>query len=160
MEKQERNDLDTFNEDSIRIDPMDLNRAYCELPGQLAYWNGQLADLTHKAMLAKADHEADRARATLAIREADRLDKGKMTVGEVDAKVLLDTEVQDAQMVWIEAEAARLRVRGVVDALLAKRDMIQSLGAKLRAEMWADPVLRDQMAAATAMEFGHRGNHE
>lgn len=148
-------ELETFAEESFEIDPVDLNREFCELAPRLAFWNAQLAEATKKSMIAKAEWDAEAARKLLESREEARLDpKSKVTVDEINAKVLLDDEVSDAHAVWIEAEAERVRLRGVVEAVLCKRDMLQSLGAKLRAEMQGDPVLRSQMAGATGMEFG------
>lgn len=148
-------ELETFAEESFEIDPVDLNREFCELAPRLAFWNAQLAEATKKSMIAKAEWDAEAARKLLESREEARLDpKSKVTVDEINAKVLLDDEVSDAHAVWIEAEAERVRLRGIVEAVLCKRDMLQSLGAKLRAEMQGDPVLRSQMAGATGMEFG------
>lgn len=148
-------DLAVFEAETVAIDPMDLNREFCELPPRLAYWNAQLAAATHKSMAAKADLDAERARRLLEVREIAKAAGGKApTVDEVNAQVLLHDDVQDAHSVYIENEAERLRVRGIVDSLLTKRDMLQSLGAKLRVEMMADPVLRDQIAAASGITFG------
>lgn len=148
-------ELEIFAEESFAIDPVDLNREFCELAPRLAFWNAQLAEATKKSMIAKAEWDAESARKLLEAREEARLDpKAKLTVDEVNAKVLLDDDVSDAHAVWIEAEAERVRLRGIVEAVLCKRDMLQSLGAKLRAEMQGDPVLRSQMAGATGMEFG------
>jgi hypothetical protein len=41
-----------------------------------------------------------------------------------------------------QCEADRLRLRGIVEAYNAKRDMIISLGANLRLEMLNDPQVR------------------
>lgn len=150
-------DLAVFEADTASIDPMDLNREFCELPPRLAYWNAQLAAATQRAMEAKADLETERARQLLEVREGCKLAGGKApTVDEVNAQVLLHEDVQDAQAIYIEKEAERLRLKGIVDSLLTKRDMLQSLGAKLRVEMMADPVLRDQIAAASGVSFGGR----
>lgn len=151
-------ELDEFTADSVRIDPVDLNREFCELPPRLAFWNARLADATEKALETKADLETERARKLLEVREELRTAKEKATVDEVNAKVLLDDDVSDAHAVHIGAEAERLRVKGIVEAILCKRDMLQSLGAKIRAEMQGDPVLRSQLAGASGMEFGGDGD--
>lgn len=154
MENQGRLDLEDFAAESVDIDALDLNREYCELPPRLAYWNAQLADATRVSMVAKAEWEAERARRLLEAREDARSEKSKPTVDEINAAVMLDEDVSDAHAVYIEKEADRLRVKGIVDAIICKRDMLQSLGAKLRIEMAADPVLREQMAGRSALDFG------
>lgn len=147
-------ELEEFTADSVKIDPVDLNREFCELAPRLAFWNARLADATEKAMETKADLEMERARKLLEVREELRLNKDKATVDEVNAKVLLDDDVSDAHAVYIGAEAERIRTKGIVEAILCKRDMLQSLGAKIRAEMAGDPILRSQLAGASGMEFG------
>lgn len=146
-------ELEKFTIDSVRIDPVNLNEEFCELAPRLAYWNAQLASVTEKAMTAKMEYEQEKARKLLEIREEARLEKAKVTVDEINAKVLLDDEVVDAQVVMVGADAERLRVKGIVDAIITKREMLQSLGAKLRAEMQGDPTLRAQLAGASGIEL-------
>lgn len=154
-------DLAEFTEDTVSIDPLDLNREFVELAPRLAYWNAQLAEATRKSMLAKIEHDRARAGKLVELRETLRSGTdprlAKATVDEIDARVTLDDDVADAQIVYVRLEGERLRIKGIVDAILCKRDMLQSLGAKLRAEMAGDPVLRSQLAARTGLEAEQAG---
>lgn len=149
-------DIATFEADSVAIDPLDLNREFTELPPQLAYWNAQLANATQASMEAKAQKDREEARVLLLVKETSRLSKDKLTVAEVEAKVNLNEDVQDTQDIYIEKEAERLRLKGIVDSIHAKRDMLQSLGAKIRVEMMADPAVREMMAGGTVLEYGEK----
>lgn len=146
-------EIEKFTIDSVRIDPVNLNEEFCELAPRLAYWNAHLAAATERFMTAKMEYEQEKARKLLEIREESRLDKSKITVDEINARVLLDDEVVDAQIVMVGSDAERIRIKGIVDAIITKREMLQSLGAKLRAEMVGDPVLRSQLAGASGIEL-------
>jgi hypothetical protein len=149
-------EMETFEADSVAIDPLDLNREFTELPPQLAYWNAQFANATQASMEAKAAKDREEARVLLLVKETAKLSKDKLTVAEVEAKVNLNEDVQDTQDIYIEKEAERLRLKGIVDSVHAKRDMLQSLGAKIRVEMMADPAVREMMSGGTAMEYGEK----
>jgi hypothetical protein len=149
-------DIAMFEVNSVGIDPLDLNKEFTELPPQLAYWNAQYARATKEAMQAKASKEREEARVLLLVRETAKLSKEKITLPEVDARVSLNEDVQDAQDIYLEKEAQRIRVKGIVDAILTKRDMLQSLGAKVRVEMMADPTVRDMMSGGTIIEYGNK----
>lgn len=147
-------EIEAFEADSVAIDPLDLNREFTELPPQLAYWNAQLATATQSSMEAKAAKEREEARVLLLVKETAKLSKDKLTVAEVEAKVTMNEDVQDTQDIYIEKEAERLRLKGIVDSIHAKRDMLQSLGAKIRVEMMSDPNVRDMMSGGTGLEYG------
>jgi hypothetical protein len=154
MTDRNRMTVEDFEESSVSIDPLNLNREYTELPPQLAYWNAQLASATEATMEAKAAMEREKARILLLVKETAKLSKDKLTVAEADARVSLNEDVQDTEDIYIEKEAERLRIKGIVDSIHTKRDMLQSLGAKLRIEMMADPAVREKMAGGTIVDYG------
>lgn len=145
-----------FEVSSITIDPLDLNREFQELPPRLSYWNAKLAEASEASMRTKAELERARARAYLEEKEVASAEGRKPTIAELEARVVLNAGVTQAHDAFILAEGERLRLKGIVGAVLSKRDMLQSLGAKLRVEMMADPALRQQLAGASDMELGRR----
>jgi len=147
-------DMADFLTDSVKIDPLDLNREFVEFPARLAYWNNNLADATDRYLTAKADYETAKAAARVRLRSSTLTIGKAPTREDIDAMVVLDDDVRSAQEVFMKADVDRTRVRGIVEALCAKRDMLQSLGAKIRAEMHSDPALRAQMAGGSALDFG------
>ena len=60
--------------------------------------------------------------------------------------VLTDDSYQETALALVEADVDRQRCRGIVDAISTKKDMLQSLGAKLRAEMGSDPMVRSEQS--------------
>ncbi len=146
-------ELRAFEETSVAIDLANFNQELIDFPPLVAYWNAQLAVATRTSMQAKADKEREEARMRLLYKSNAELERKKLTVADLEAKVTDNKDVQVMQDLYIEAEAERIRIRGIVDTLGVKRDMLQSLGAKLRVEMQSDPIVREQMAGATAAGF-------
>lgn len=157
MAKTEADDATILLPEDFIINPLDLNTEFCEFPAKIAYWNARYADCVQAAMVAKAEWEREKARLTLSIHSNAEYEKKRITVAQVEAQVMQDEDVQDAHMIYIEREAERLRCRGTVDALITKRDMLQSLGAKLRIEMQADPAVLDGVSGNTAQWLEKQG---
>ena len=67
----------------------------------------------------------------------------KPSVDQLKGEVLNLDEYRDVKSHEIRAEVERSRIRGVLDAILAKRDGLISLGAHIRAEMRHDPTIRE-----------------
>ncbi len=141
-----------YQRDCVSIQPEDLDSEFCRVAADIAYWNAQYADANRSYLFAKI--EADRVRGMLYFehREALELMGKKVTEAQVGALVDTDPRQIDARTDLVETEARKVRLRGVCDAVIAKKDMIQSLGAKLRAEMAGDPTLRRDMN-----DFRHGG---
>ncbi len=125
-----------------RIDDLALDGEFIRVPADLAYWSGRYADAHRAHLLAKHALDTTHARLHLSIKAEADINKMKMTVADLDAAVKSHDEYLGAVLDLIDADADRLRLRGALEAVAAKKDMIQSLGAKLRAEMGADPMVR------------------
>lgn len=139
-------DRDRYLEESVNIDPDTLNEEFVRLPAAVAYWNKQLSDATLAANMAKLDFDREWARMFCMLR--DRPVSGRAPAVEaLKAMCDQDDDLYALQADVIVKEAERLRLRGICEAVLAKRDMIQSLGAKLREEMRGDPMLRQARAS-------------
>lgn len=149
-------DPDEFLRRCTKINPHDLNREYMEMPAQLAFWNARAAEAYEEAAISKVEYEREWARAFLEARETGEGKRGQAPIDECRAKADLSDEVHDAHIVYVKAEAGRQKLRGIVETLLAKRDMLQSLGAKLRQEMAADPLVREALADSTARDLNEQ----
>lgn len=143
--EQVRMDFDAkqFLHDAVNIDDLLLDQEFVKLPGQLAHYTASYSEAVRDYLMAKLNVETTRARAHLQLRAESELGNRKMTVADLDALVSTDQDYIAAAMDLIEADVARQKLRGVVDAVTAKKDMLQSLGAKLRAEMQGDPMVRN-----------------
>jgi hypothetical protein len=139
-------DIEQYLQQSTTIDPDDLNAEFIRLPGAVAFWNARLAEATLAAQQAKLDYDREWARLFCLLRDGRGGGKAP-AVDAIKAQCDQDEDLYALQADVIRRDAERLRIRGIVEAVLAKRDMLQSLGAKLREEMRGDPMLRQSRAA-------------
>lgn len=135
-------DVDAYLLQCVNIDPTNLDDEFMRLPGDLAYWNERFAVATRQYLYAKKEYEEERATQYLLIKESATT---KLTVSDLDALVTTHPRVVAVRGQLVEAEADKNAIRCRVDAICAKRDMLQSYGAKIRAELMSDPALRDAL---------------
>jgi hypothetical protein len=126
------------------IDDLALDEEFRRTPSDLAYWNERYSQALKTYLLAKQRKETTWARLWLEIREGESAGdpKHRVTVDDLKAMVQVRDEYQEVELETIEAEAAKESIKRFCDAISAKKDMLQSLGAKLRAEMDGDPAIR------------------
>ena len=136
-------EIDRLLLDCVSIDPLSLEEEFVRMPADLAYWNEQYAQAIRDHLYAKHEHDKVRAAVMIELREDASASGAKLTVGDLEARVVLDDRVDASHVALIEAEAHKAHMRCRADAVIAKRDMLQSLGAKIRAEM-NDPIVREQ----------------
>lgn len=137
-------EVEDFLHRCISIDEAQLDEEFRTFAGYYAYWTNQYSQAIEAALMAKRDLERTEAKIGLETRETRRLEKAKApTVDEVKSIVLNDPQVRLAHMDFVTAEAEKIRIRGIVDAVSAKKDMLQSLGAKRRLEMQHEPRIID-----------------
>ena len=136
----ETEDID-YLEQVVNIDAIQLDDHFRKVPAELAYFNERYADAVHQYLRAKATYEATRADVYRQIRIEAEASGGKMTEALLSARVEGDERYQTAKIKHIDAESKKQRFRGRVEAVHAKKDMLISLGAHIRAEM-SDPMSR------------------
>lgn len=144
--REDFDDIEDYYAECVAINEHDLDSEYKRVAADLSFWNARYADAVEAHGNAKREYEETKARASIEIRETAAGRGDKVTNPEVDAKVLLDPDVQDTHILLISAEANLKRARGRVDAIVTKKEMLQSLGAKLRLEMAHDPAVREAVA--------------
>lgn len=137
---------DLFVPGITHIDPVLIQNEYIKLPAHLARANAVLVSRTEDYLHAKHAFEKTEAQISIEMRE---IASGKMTVNAVRDQVLVDKRYELAHLVLIDAEIEMRRVRAVVDAIHAKKEMLISLGATIRKEL-DDPRIRDQARDARA----------
>lgn len=135
---------DVFDQEAIKsataIEPIALNEEFVRLPSDLAYWNSVYADALGDLLRAERTLEEGEARAREEHRAAVPEDE-KVTEKALDARVALDPRYMKLREAVDDAAVAKARASGVVDAIRAKREMVVSLGAQLRAEMQPAPSI-------------------
>lgn len=122
----------------VSIDDEDMVGEYSTVAHHLALWGTRYAAAQEAFLRAKLgrDHLEGRLRLTLRV-EQEELTGKRVTEATLDALIKADERFVAAKVTEIEAEAESLRVRGILQALRAKADMLVSLGATQRTEMRA-----------------------
>lgn len=137
--------------------PEALQEEFMRMPADVAYWN----ERANKALRSYLDAEVARKHtaARLYAEEKARLILGAAggkapTVGDIESAIECHPDLVVARQLEIETEAEKERLRGVMEALRVKRDMIIQLGSMLRIEMERDPVIREDARVA---RLGRKG---
>lgn len=148
-QRQEAEKLAVYLRECVRIDPSKVTEEFIRVPSDLAFWSERYNDAAEAYLRAKMTRDKCAAEVELRVRR-DAAHRGeKLTENIVQARVTVDEEFTAMNLAVIEAEANKNRLRSTVDAILAKKDMLVSVGAHLRAEMGRDPVVREQAARNT-----------
>lgn len=119
----------------VDIDEQDLHGEFSRAAHHLAVWGVAYADAQRAFLVAKADRERTEARLRLTLREDYEASGKKATEATVDALLKTHPDYDADKMAEVDAEAESLRVRGILNAVKTKCDMLVSLGATQRAEM-------------------------
>lgn len=141
MAKLHDMEIDQYEHDSVTIDDLDLENELTRVPADLAYWNARYSQALKQHLEAKL--EAHRVQAACRIRLRTQLEgrKGKgPTVDEVKDGAQVDEQAYEAELAEIAAEAERARLRGVCEAVSARKDALQTKAANLRREMESTPA--------------------
>ena len=139
---------DTDNEDKflskvIDIDALNIEEHFRSVPAELAYYNAQYADATERFLKAKMMCERAHAKAYQDVIHNAEMGGKKVTVAAIEANIQLDLGYQCAREELVVSEAEKQRIRGKVETVSTKKDMLISLGAHIRSEM-SDPMIRKE----------------
>ena len=135
----------------VKIEPLAMQEEFIRVPADLAYWNELYAQVLKRYLVGKAQSEHLWARLWLETREKLLTTDGKATEKMIENATMANPEWQKAHLALVEVEAEKSSIRGTVDAIAAKKEMLISLGAHVRAEMDGDPMVRREHRDA------HRG---
>lgn len=134
-----------YLKECVTIEPLALEEEFIRVPADLAYWGARWADAQKEAALAKLRRNEVEA-AIDAEHRADAASSGeKVTEKVIASRVASDGRMRAIEVELIDAEARASRARAFADAVRAKKDMVMALGSQVRAEMAANPSLRDTM---------------
>lgn len=137
-----------YLKDCVAIEPLAIQEEFTRLPADLAYWNDRYAAALRAHLLAKLDSEETHSRLYIAHRERMLAAGVKPTESQVEAQIDNDPEMHQARLAMVDSEVDKGRLRGIVDAVSTKRDMLVSLGSHIRTEMEGDLVIRKRHAEA------------
>lgn len=140
--------------DVLKIDDLALDEEFIRFSRDLAYWNAKYSRAIKRHLLLQHRFEKTRARLWLETKNSAIAEGNKLTVDDLKCEVVLREEYEEAFLKMVDADVTRQKLKRDVDNLMGKKDMLQSLGAKLRTEMEGDPSVRRQHREAR--EYGTR----
>lgn len=118
------------------IQSFELNEEFISVPKLIEHWNTAYARaLGHYLMQKEVTAQVHAQRSRELREEMTSLGGKKPTVAEMTELVTLDPLYQQAVAAENSALVEKTRISGVCEAMLAKRDMLQMLGGKLRTEI-------------------------
>jgi hypothetical protein len=134
--------------EATSIDNNQLNEEFIRLPSDLSYFSNLYAEACDASARAKLLKEMAEAAVVQELRSTN----DKINVDMVKALVTLDETVEASRRNLITAETNEVRLKGVCDAIRAKKDMLVSIGANIRAESEGSPLIRQQSRAMRESE--------
>lgn len=135
-------EFDQQVDELLGVDEANINTHYAKIASELGYWGRMYASVYREWRLAKLQKQRLEAALKQGKRAELEMARGKVTIDQVEAAVVADPQMQECENAEVEAEFEKLNVGAVVDALSAKKEMLISLGAHMRAEMGGDPSIR------------------
>lgn len=150
MAKLKDVEIDDYLKECVDLVPDLISEEFARMSADYAYWNERYADANRREL--EAEWAKDKAYAAGYLRKkVDLAASGaKATEAAVDAEVKTSAEYGAAVEAHIAARAEREHLRGVLEALRTKREMLVSTGAHQRQEMQGDMAMRDRAALKRA----------
>lgn len=121
-----------------------IQHEFMRVASDLARWNQKLAEATEAVQLAEHKLEYVEAHIYHHIRIAAQADGEKISENAIQSRIKLDDLYRAQRDTLIKASKRLLEIKGAVQAIITKRDMLISLGAHLREEMKGDPSIRSE----------------
>jgi hypothetical protein len=141
-----------YLKECVTIEPMALEEEFVRVASDLAYWGAKWADAQKAAAMAKLQRNEVEAAIDSEYRQQAAEAGEKVTEKVIASRVQGDDRMKAVEISLIEAEAQASRARAFADAVRAKKDMVVALGSQVRAEMQADPSIRQQMTGRHYMK--------
>lgn len=131
-------ELDAYRESCLRIVPEAIQEDYIRLAADMGFWNEHYATAYSRWLELKMRRDTMYATRYAVVRaQLEANTEKKVPIADVEQAMSRDEGYLQASTALIGAEAEKVRLWGVLDALRCKRDMLVSLGAHMRAEMAA-----------------------
>jgi len=128
--------------------PEQINEEFSRMSADYAYWNEKYAEANRLELVTEWSEKKAYASAYLQKKMEAQVSSTKTSEATLDAEVKTSQVYGRAVEEHIEARAATAHLKGVLEALKTKREMLISSGAHLRQEMQGDPIIREKMQRA------------
>lgn len=149
-------EVDAYLYACVSIDKLNIKDEFVRISSDFAYWNERYTQAHEADLLATIDKDKVRAQMRIEHRERLLMRNEKVTESMVDSAVETDQVVLNSRVACVQTEVEKTRLRGLLEAIRAKRDMLISTGSMIRQEMSTDPTLRRQMADRDSLDFQSR----
>lgn len=146
-------EVDDYYKTCLELEPELINEEFARMSGDFAYWNEKYAAANKAQLLAEWQEEQAEAALYLKYKETPE-GKKPPTEAAVDASVKLDPLYATAHLKTLEHQAERDYLRGVLETLRTKREMLVSMGAQLRQEEKSDIRMMEKRALQRREEAG------
>ena len=147
-------EVDDYLYECVTVFPEAIQEEMVRTPVDLAYWGEQHGRAMEAWKMAKLTREKVEAELFLELQESIQEEtKKKPTLDTIKASVVTHPKYDAAKLNEIEAEARYQTMKNRLSAVAAKKDMIQSIGAQLRAEMAADPSVAEDIRTRKGDDF-------
>ena len=125
---------------AVSVDANDIENDMVKLSAQLARFNYLLTQALRASLTAKMNLEIGEARMHLMHRASLEQLGHKTTEKLLESLVRDDPNYTILREALIVADVERERLRGITSAIMAKREMLVTIGNRINAELRADPV--------------------
>ena len=124
---------------AVSIDVHDLQGEFVRVPSDIAHYGSLAADALENALSTKRQLEAGEGQVRMEYKQSQ---KDRVTEAFLDSCVVQDPRYRVLREQADRADVLRVRAVGVCTALQAKKEMLISLGAHIRAEMQTNLTIR------------------
>jgi hypothetical protein len=136
-------EVDDYLKGCVDLAPEAISEEYSRLSPDYAYWNEKLRGVSKGLLEAEYEEQKCEARLYLKYKEPDA-GKKVPTEKAVESSVLLDPLFQEAHLVTLTMTAERDYLKGVLQNLRLKAEMLVSMGATMRQEIQGDLRMRER----------------
>ncbi len=148
-------EVDDFLAECVKIEPLALQEEFIRQPSDLAYWNELCSRAIRKHLAAKLDLEMLESKLYLQQTAAIETQGKRATQKIVESEIHAQEEWHTAKLRVIECEADVAKLKGCVEAVRVKKDMLIQMGADRREEMKGSPRIRDESGYAHNTDWGN-----
>lgn len=145
MAKLNELEIDDYLKQCIELEPEVITEEFSRISADYAYWNERYA--TANNVLLNAEFEEEKASARGYLKYKEQGDAKKVPTEEaVKSAIRLDPHYGEARMALIGAQHERDHLKGILETLRTKREMLISVGAHLRQEEKGDLHMSEKRA--------------
>jgi hypothetical protein len=121
--------------DCVTIDQTNLQDEYQRIAADYAYWSEKCSVSQQTYLLRKMERQRMWAQTKIELRETLTMQGERVTEARLDTETEVNDEYCAAKEMEIIAEVDYTKLKGYLEAIKTKREMLISLGAHMRQEM-------------------------